>query len=75
LAGPRAEANLWPQPQPQPQPQSRHGIQPASSKDSVENKLKQAVCARTISLAATGATIAIAIAIDWTTALARLGLS
>src|SRR5690242_14366323 len=47
---PRAEANLWPQP--------RYGSQPASSKDTVENKLKQAVCARTVPLDAARSAIA-----------------
>ncbi|MFJ6616580.1 hypothetical protein ACIQOW_03220 [Kitasatospora sp. NPDC091335] len=59
---PRDPANLWPEP--------RYGSQPAQSKDSVETKLKNAVCGGRVGLdAARGA-----IANDWTTALGVLGL-
>jgi hypothetical protein len=60
---PRDPHNLWPEP--------RYGAKTASSKDSVENKLKSAVCAGRATLAAARN----AIAINWTTALANLGLS
>ncbi|MET8625502.1 hypothetical protein ABZW30_17440 [Kitasatospora sp. NPDC004669] len=59
---PRDPHNLWPEP--------RYGSQPAQSKDSVENKLKTAVCGHRVTLAAARS----AIASDWTTALSRLGL-
>ncbi|NUQ95538.1 MAG: hypothetical protein HOY79_02890 [Streptomyces sp.] len=60
---PRDPQNLWPEP--------RYGNQPAASKDSVENKLKKAVCADTVTLDDARS----AIASDWTTALSSLGLS
>ncbi|MEU1624693.1 hypothetical protein ABZ746_04970 [Streptomyces sp. NPDC020096] len=60
---PKDPKNLWPEP--------RYGSGNAGSKDQVENKLKRAVCNGTVTLdAARGA-----IATDWTTALANLGLS
>ncbi|MER6303190.1 hypothetical protein ABT247_27020 [Kitasatospora sp. NPDC001539] len=59
---PRDPRNLWPEP--------RYGDQPAQSKDSVENRLKTAVCSQRVTLAAARS----AIASDWTTALSRLGL-
>ncbi|MFE5586700.1 hypothetical protein [Kitasatospora sp. NPDC056531] len=59
---PRDPRNLWPEP--------RYGSQPAQSKDSVETKLKNAVCGHRVTLAAARS----AIASDWTTALSRLGL-
>ncbi|MER7754119.1 hypothetical protein [Kitasatospora sp. NPDC097643] len=59
---PRDPRNLWPEP--------RYGSQTAMSKDSVENKLKTAVCGGRVTLAAARS----AIASDWTTALSRLGL-
>ncbi|MBO1416933.1 hypothetical protein J0670_20265 [Streptomyces sp. FH025] len=59
---PRDPRNLWPEP--------RYGNQPAQSKDSVETKLKNAVCGGRVSLDAARS----AIAGDWTTALSRLGL-
>ncbi|MFF4249840.1 hypothetical protein ACFY1L_01355 [Streptomyces sp. NPDC001663] len=60
---PRDEKNLWPEP--------RYGDETASSKDSVENKLKKAVCNGTVTLDDARS----AIATDWTTALSDLGLS
>ncbi|MFJ8628094.1 hypothetical protein ACIRD3_35390 [Kitasatospora sp. NPDC093550] len=59
---PRDPANLWPEP--------RYGSQPAQSKDSVETKLKNAVCRGQVGLDDARA----AIAGDWTTALSVLGL-
>ncbi|MFF7989747.1 hypothetical protein ACFZDG_08165 [Kitasatospora xanthocidica] len=59
---PRDPANLWPEP--------RYGSQPAQSKDSVETKLKNAVCGGRVGLDDARA----AIASNWTTALAVLGL-
>jgi hypothetical protein len=64
---PRDPHNLWPQPH-----YSTGGSGgTAYTKDSVENKLKAAVCRRSVGLAAAQN----AIATDWTTALADLGLS
>ncbi|WEO99529.1 hypothetical protein A6P39_038850 [Streptomyces sp. FXJ1.172] len=60
---PKSELNLWPEPQ--------YGAKTAANKDTVENKLKKAVCAGTVSLADAQN----AIITDWTTALSRLGLS
>ncbi|MFF4948721.1 hypothetical protein [Streptomyces chattanoogensis] len=54
--------NLWPEP--------RSGNQSAASKDSVENKLKVAVCNGTVKLDDARN----AIATDWTTALAEVGI-
>jgi hypothetical protein len=60
---PRDPENLWPEP--------HYGSQTSANKDSVENKLKKAVCNGTVTLDdARGA-----IATDWTTALSSLGLS
>ncbi|WP_420713822.1 hypothetical protein [Streptomyces sp. NRRL WC-3742] len=59
---PRDPNNLWPEP--------RYGTQTATSKDSVETKLKNAVCGGRVTLSAARS----AIASDWTTALSRLGL-
>ncbi|MEU8922649.1 hypothetical protein AB0D10_17190 [Kitasatospora sp. NPDC048545] len=59
---PRDPANLWPEP--------RYGSQPAQSKDSVETKLKNAVCGGRVGLDDARS----AIADDWTTALSVLGL-
>ncbi|MFJ9440840.1 hypothetical protein ACIRRH_03085 [Kitasatospora sp. NPDC101235] len=59
---PRDPANLWPEP--------RYGNQPAQSKDSVETKLKNAVCNGRVGLDDARS----AIANDWTTALGVLGL-
>ena len=60
---PRDPRNLWPEP--------RYGNETAGNKDTVENRLKTAVCAHKVTLAAARS----AIATDWTTALAKLGLS
>jgi hypothetical protein len=60
---PKSELNLWPEPQ--------YGDKTAANKDTVENKLKKAVCAGTVTL--TDAQDAIIN--DWTTALSSLGLS
>jgi hypothetical protein len=64
---PTSAQNLWPEP--------RYGTGgtglTAYSKDSVETKLKKAVCAGTVTLAAARS----AIATNWTTALSNLGLS
>ncbi|MEV8563080.1 hypothetical protein AB0478_43045 [Streptomyces sp. NPDC051917] len=60
---PRSEENLWPEP--------HYGDGTSADKDSVENKLKKAVCAGDVSLADAQN----AIMTDWTTALSSLGLS
>ncbi|MEW1657688.1 hypothetical protein [Streptomyces sp. NPDC093707] len=60
---PRDPKNLWPEP--------RYGDETAASKDSVENKLKTAVCNGSVQLDDARN----AIATDWTTALSSLGLS
>ncbi|RXS84193.1 hypothetical protein EST92_11585 [Streptomyces sp. TM32] len=60
---PRDPKNLWPEP--------RYGNKPAASKDSVENKLKVAVCNGTVKLDAARS----AIATNWTTALSKVGIS
>ncbi|MEU7058659.1 hypothetical protein [Streptomyces sp. NPDC046197] len=60
---PRSEQNLWPEPE--------YGSDTAANKDTVENKLKKAVCADKVSLADAQD----AIITDWTTALERLGLN
>lgn len=60
---PKSELNLWPEPQ--------YGTKTAANKDTVENKLKKAVCAGTVSLSDAQD----AIINDWTTALSDLGLS
>jgi hypothetical protein len=59
---PRDPANLWPEP--------RYGTKPASTKDGVETKLKNAVCAGTITLSAARS----AIRTNWTTALQVTGI-
>ncbi|MEU5547782.1 hypothetical protein AB0G85_36525 [Streptomyces sioyaensis] len=59
---PRDPKNLWPEP--------RYGDKLAASKDPVENKLKLAVCDGTVKLDAARS----AIATDWTTALAKVGI-
>lgn len=64
---PRDPQNLWPEPH-----YSSDGSGATSyTKDSVENKLKKAVCDGSVALADAQN----AIATDWTTALANLGLS
>lgn len=60
---PRSEENLWPEP--------HYGDGTSADKDTVENKLKRAVCAGDVSLADAQN----AIMTDWTTALSSLGLS
>jgi hypothetical protein len=60
---PKSELNLWPEPQ--------YGTKTAANKDTVENKLKKAVCAGTVTLDDAQN----AIITDWTTALTSLGLS
>ncbi|GAA1253887.1 hypothetical protein GCM10009665_50700 [Kitasatospora nipponensis] len=62
---PTSPLNLWPEPH-----YSVGGGGTSSGKDSVENALKRAVCARTVNLSAAQN----AIATDWTTALSVLGL-
>lgn len=59
---PRDPANLWPQP--------RSGTKTATTKDGVETKLKNAVCAGTITLSAARS----AIRANWTTALQATGI-
>ncbi|WP_235444657.1 hypothetical protein [Streptomyces sioyaensis] len=59
---PKDSKNLWPEP--------RSGGQGAASKDSVENKLKTAVCNGSVKLDDARN----AIATDWTTALAKTGV-
>jgi hypothetical protein len=60
---PKAATNLWPEP--------RYGSHTAANKDTVENKLKKAVCAGTVTLSAART----AIRTNWLTALSKLGLS
>jgi hypothetical protein len=60
---PKSELNLWPEP--------HYGDETSANKDTVENKLKKAVCAGTVSLSDAQD----AIVTDWTTALSSLGLS
>jgi len=60
---PKSELNLWPEPE--------YGDKTAGNKDTVENKLKKAVCAGTVTLSDAQD----AIITDWTTALSDLGLS
>ncbi|MFJ3302121.1 hypothetical protein ACIPSA_03160 [Streptomyces sp. NPDC086549] len=60
---PKSELNLWPEPE--------YGTKTAANKDTVENKLKKAVCAGSVSLEDAQD----AIVTDWTTALSSLGLS
>ena len=59
---PRAATNLWPEP--------RYGTKTAATKDTIENKLKTAVCNHTVTLAQARH----AIATNWPTALTSLGL-
>ncbi|WP_441248007.1 hypothetical protein [Kitasatospora sp. McL0602] len=59
---PTDPANLWPEP--------HSGTATSSQKDGVETKLKYAVCAHKVTLAAAQN----ALVTDWTTAVARLGL-
>ncbi|MGW4561306.1 hypothetical protein ACWEN3_02510 [Streptomyces sp. NPDC004561] len=59
---PKATTNLWPEP--------RYGSSTASSKDGVETKLKNAVCAGRITLSAARS----AIKTNWTTALQVTGI-
>ncbi|MEY9967992.1 hypothetical protein ABIA33_006072 [Streptacidiphilus sp. MAP12-16] len=61
---PRDPQNLW------PEPHSSASGGSSSQKDSVENKLKRAVCNGSVTLADAQN----AIATDWTTALSSLGL-
>jgi hypothetical protein len=63
LGGSNDAGNLWPQRNDLPGGES-------DSKDPVESALNRAVCSRRVTLAAAQS----AIATDWTTALARLGL-
>ena len=60
---PKSALNLWPEPE--------YGTKTAGNKDTVENKLKKAVCAGTVTLSQARN----AILTDWTTALSDLGLS
>ncbi|MFI2200397.1 hypothetical protein ACH47Z_06345 [Streptomyces sp. NPDC020192] len=62
---PTSEQNLW------PEPRYDTGGYTSSDKDTVENKLKKAVCAGTVSLSDAQN----AVETDWTTALSSLGLS
>jgi hypothetical protein len=59
---PKSERNLWPEPE--------YGDKTAANKDTVENKLKKAVCAGDVTLDDAQN----AIITDWTTALSSLGL-
>jgi hypothetical protein len=59
---PRDPGNLWPEP--------RSGTKTATTKDGVETKLKNAVCAGTITLSAARS----AIRANWTTALQVTGI-
>ncbi|MCC5480453.1 hypothetical protein ACFV2N_12290 [Streptomyces sp. NPDC059680] len=59
---PRSAENLWPEP--------HYGTETSANKDTVENKLKRAVCAGDVSLDDAQN----AIMTDWTTALSSLGL-
>ncbi|MFC3573589.1 hypothetical protein ACFOZ0_09965 [Streptomyces yaanensis] len=60
---PKSPLNLWPEP--------HYGDETSADKDTVENKLKKAVCAGDVSLEDAQN----AIITDWTTALDSLGLS
>lgn len=62
---PNDPRNLWPE---SPDPGHTHGIN--NAKDPVETKLKSAVCAGKVTLAAAQQ----ALVQDWTTALSKLGL-
>ncbi|KOU52292.1 hypothetical protein ADK54_07895 [Streptomyces sp. WM6378] len=59
--------NLWVEP---PSPDHKPGAGPNNPKDVVESKLSKAVCSGKVQLAAAQS----AIATDWTTALAKVGL-
>ena len=63
LGGSNDAGNLWPE-------RNDHPSGAINSKDLVENALKKAVCSGQVTLAAAQT----AIATDWTTALARLGV-
>lgn len=63
LGGSNDAGNLWPE-------RNDHARGGINSKDPVENALNKAVCSHKVTLPAAQA----AIAADWTTALARLGL-
>jgi len=65
---PNDPRNLWVEP---PSPGHKPGSGPNNDKDKVENRLHTAVCAHTVTLARAQS----AIATDWTTALAALGLT
>ena len=65
LGGANAVSNLW------PEPNSAGARGTRNPKDSVESRLREAVCAHQVTLAAAQQ----AIAADWTTALARLGIN
>ncbi|MFF4185023.1 hypothetical protein ACFYZ9_17665 [Streptomyces sp. NPDC001691] len=60
--------NLWVEP---PSPDHKPGGGPNNPKDTVESKLSKAVCSGKVQLKAAQS----AIATDWTTALAKLGIS
>ncbi|MGH1554047.1 hypothetical protein ACRAWF_25140 [Streptomyces sp. L7] len=62
-APPKSALNLWPEPE--------WRTKTAANKDTVENKLKKAVCAGTVTFSQARN----AILDDWTTALSDLGLS
>jgi hypothetical protein len=62
---PTSALNLW------PEPRYATGGYTATNKDTIENKLKKAVCAGTITLASARS----AIAENWVTALSTVGLS
>jgi hypothetical protein len=63
LGGDNAEANLW------PEPHDRSGIPGSQTKDGIENRLHNLVCAGRVDLAAAQH----AIATNWETALATYG--
>ncbi|WP_349307811.1 MULTISPECIES: hypothetical protein [unclassified Streptomyces] len=65
---PNDPRNLWVQ---KPSPGHKPGAGPNNPKDGVESKLKSAVCSGKATLAAAQS----AIVTDWSTALAKLGLS
>jgi hypothetical protein len=65
LGGDNARANLW------PEPHDRPGFQASQTKDGVENRLHDLVCAGRLDLAAAQR----AIATNWQTALAGSGPS
>ena len=65
LGGANAVSNLW------PEPNTSGDRGPRNPKDAVENRLREAVCAHQVTLAAAQQ----AIAADWTTALDQLGIT